>query len=105
MSCSTTCYYLLLPATTARFSPASNCLLLLANPICYYLLLPATTCYSYLCILLELVQGEQRPCAAELLSKNVFSLADDTVQRRQVVIDAHLPLNYRFTIHYPLLAN
>ena len=27
--------------------------------------------------------GERRPCAAELLCKNVFSLADDTVQRRQ----------------------
>uniref|UniRef100_A0A7S3B1C5 Protein kinase domain-containing protein n=1 Tax=Haptolina ericina TaxID=156174 RepID=A0A7S3B1C5_9EUKA len=32
--------------------------------------------------------GERRPCAAELLCKNVFSLADDTVQRRQVEVAA-----------------
>ena len=96
---------MLLLATTCYYCPLLTRFQLLAATCESYLLLPATTCYSYLCILLELVQGEQRLCAAELLSKNVFSLADDTVQRRQVVIDAHLPLNYRFTIHYPLLAN
>ena len=32
--------------------------------------------------------GSQRPLAAELLSKNVFALADDTVQRRRVEVAA-----------------